>query len=130
METILLVLVMFVPLVALLGALSSVHRAALGVTAAAREAGAAAVAAPEGESAGRMALIAGATALRGHGLDSRRGSISLAGLGSFARGAEIQARVAYPVRLASIPFVADAGGPVLWVRASHVALVDPYRSVP
>lgn len=129
-ETILLVLVMFVPLLALLGALGRVHRAALGVTAAAREAAAAAVAAPGGDSAGAMALEAGATALRGHRLESDRGTISLAGLSSFARGAEIQARVGYPVRLVSIPFLSDAHGPVLWVRASHVARVDPYRSVP
>lgn len=129
-ETILLVLVMFIPLLALLGALARVHRAALGVTAAAREAATAAGAASGGDAAGHMAREAGATALRGHGLEWQRGVVSLAGIGSFGRGVEIQARVAYPVRLVSVPFLSDVGGPLLWVRASHVARVEPYRSVP
>lgn len=129
-ETILLVLILLVPLIWMLGALARVHRAALGVTAAAREAGAAAASAGDPAAAVRLADHSAGTALRNQALAPRRARVELRGVSSFGRGARIEARVVYPVRMLHIPFVASAVGPVVWVRASHAAYVDRYRSFP
>lgn len=129
-ETILLIVVLLVPLVWMLGALATVHRAALGVAAAAREAGSAAASATDPVSAARLSDEAAATALRNQSLAAADARVEVSGLSSFGRGSRISVRVAYPVRLLDVPFVGDRFGPALWVRASHLAHVDPYRSVP
>ena len=128
-EVILLLLVTFVPLVSLLGALSRVHRAALAVTAATREAGTAATSAT-GATARKAATSAAVAAMEDQGLPAASMRISLSTSTRFERGAEIHVRVAYPVPVLGIPFIAKAAGPSIWVRASHTAHVDPYRSAP
>lgn len=129
-ETILLVLLLIVPLIWTLGALAAIHRAALGVTTAAREAGTAAVSGSDATAASVLADEAALLALRDQEMDPRRSRVALAGLSSFQRGSRVQVRVAYPVRILSVPFLRGAVGPVIWVRASHVAQVDLYRSAP
>lgn len=129
-ETILLVLLLMVPLVWTLGALGGIHRAALGVTAAAREAATAAVSASDATSAASLAEEAVAVALLDQEMSPGTSRVTLAGLASFGRGASVEVRVAYPVRVLRVPFLRDAVAPAIWVRASHVAQVDPYRSTP
>lgn len=129
-EALLLILVLFVPLVALLSGLARVHAAALGVTAAAREAGSAAVEAPDAAGAARLGRAAAASALNNQSLQPKDARLDLSGTASLDRGAAVEVRVAYPVRLFDIPLVSRGAGPILWVRASHRAHVDLYRSFP
>lgn len=129
-ETILLVLVLIVPLVWSIGALATLHRAALGVTAAARDAGVAAVSGSDSGTASVLAEEAAALALLDQEMDPRTSRVALGGLASFGRGTRVEVRVAYPVRILGVPFLRDAAAPTIWVRASHVAQVDPYRSEP
>lgn len=126
-ETLLLVLVLFVPVLSLLGALARIHGAALAVTSAAREGASAAVAARDGMAAAAELHRVVATTLDGQGLQPRRAVVALDGAAGFARGSKVSVRVAYPVRVVKIPFTRLAG-PIVWVRASHAAHVDPYRS--
>lgn len=127
-EMLLLILVMFVPVVSLLGSLARVHTAALAVTSAAREGGSAAASAADGLDAGEEFRGAVAETLRAQTLDPGSAEMSLQGTSTFGRGSRVEVRVAYPVRVMRIPFTGDAIGPVLWVRASHASHVDRYRS--
>lgn len=129
-ETILLILVLFVPLVVLLGTLARVHQAALAVTTAAREAGSAGVAALEPRSAVTSARRVAALVLRDQSLRPDDAKVHVGGAGAFRRGARIEVGVAYPVRVLDVPFLSQGAGPAVWVRASHAAYVDPYRSRP
>lgn len=129
-EVVLLVLVTFVPLVMLLTTLARVHEAALGVTAAAREAGTAAASGTDIGIARSSATASVAGAVQDHGMHTGEMRMSVSSSTRFERGASVHVRVSYPVRVLDIPFVADAVGPAVWVRASHTAFVDPYRSAP
>lgn len=126
-ETLLLVLVLFVPVLSLLGALARIHGAALTVTSAAREGGNAAAAAADGTIAASRLQRAVATTLDAQGLEPRSAVVTLDASASLDRGSRIGVRVAYPVRVLQIPFTGQAG-PIVWVNAAHTAHVDPYRS--
>lgn len=129
-EVLLLMLVTFVPLIALVSASARVHQAALGVTAAAREAGSAAVSGVDLTAARERAAVAALAAMRDQQMSTAGARVSVSTSSEFGRGAEVHVRVSYPVRVLAIPFASDAVGPSVWVRASHVAHVDPYRSRP
>jgi hypothetical protein len=125
-ETILLGLLMLVPLVWLLGVLADVHRTSLAATAAVRAAGFEAsrsATAPEAELAVDEAV---ARAFVDHGLEPSDAVIDWSG--SLGRGDRVEIEVGYPVPVAQAPLLGRVGGPSMWVRARHVARVDPYRS--
>jgi hypothetical protein len=126
-ETMLLGLLLLVPLVWALGVLSELHRAALAGTAAAREAGFDAARAGDAFEAQRRIDAAVATAFRDHGLDPSAARVEWTSRG-LGRGAPVEVRVSYPTPVLQAPFLGSVAGPAVWVRAEHVARVDPYRS--
>ncbi len=128
LDTILFGILLLVPLIVMLGALADLHRAALTAAAAAREGGFAAARAADPVQAARSADEAIAAAFEDSGLPGARVTAEVAGLDSFERGAAVEVRVAFPVRVLPIPFVAAESQPVVTVRASHSARIDPYRS--
>lgn len=128
-ETLLLGLVLFVPLIWGLGVLSELHRAALATTAAAREAGFDAARAVTPLEAQRRVDAAVAAALADHGLEPGAADVQWTP-GDLGRGSSTEVRVVYQVPVLQAPFIGSVGGPSISVSASHVARVDPYRSRP
>jgi hypothetical protein len=125
-EAVLLGLVLMVPLVWLLGVLDHVHRAALGATTAAREAGFAVASATDPQRARDSMQRAIALALDDHSLDVERARVHLSLPDGGERGSVASVEVRYPVPVIDVP--AFGGLPSVWVTARHVATVDPYRS--
>lgn len=128
LEAVLVGIVLFVPLVWSLGVLSDLHRSALAVSAATRDAGDEAARASSAEEAGRNAERAVVEALTDHGLDASDAEIELS-LGDIERG-RVRVSIAFPVAIGRFPILGDVGGPSIWVRARHDAIVQPYASKP
>ena len=126
-ETLLLGLLLTVPLVWGLGVLSELHRAALAGTAAAREAGFDAARSSTIAEAERRIDAAVAAAFADHGLDPSDARVQWTTQG-LERGGTVEVRVSYPTPVVQAPFLGSVSGPSVWVRASHIARVDPYRS--
>lgn len=126
LETLLLGLLLTVPLIWGLGVLSELHRAALAGAAAAREAGFDAARSSSRSEAERRIDAAVALAFANHGLDPGRGRVEWTS--DLERGGTVEVRVSYPTAVLQAPFLGSVSGPSIWVRASHVARVDPYRS--
>lgn len=126
-ETLLLGLLFLVPLIWALGVLSELHRAALASTSAAREAGF--DAARTGTERDAAAAIAAAVrqAFDNQGLDAADARIRWSA-GGLRRGGDLEIEISYPVTVAQAPMIGRAGGPSIWVRARHIARIDPYRS--
>ncbi len=127
LETLLLSLLLIVPLIWTLVLLATLHRTALAATSAVREAGAAAVRAGDRVAATTSARAAIEMALQDQDVDVGRARAEVV-LGDLTRGGEVEVRISYPVRVFSLPFLGRVGGPAVWVRASHVAQLDRYRS--
>lgn len=128
LETILLGLLLFIPLLWGLGVLAELHRGALASTAAAREAGFDAVRMSD-RAAGSDAIDeAVARAFRNHGLDPGEVRVTWTGDKDLRRGSAVRILIEYPVPVLSAPFLGRVSGPSIWVRAEHVARVDPYGS--
>jgi hypothetical protein len=128
-ETIMLGLLMLVPLVWTLGVLAELHRGALAVTSAAREAGFDAAHSSAPPAAARAVDDAVRHAIADQGLDPRRARATWS-VGAFTRGQAVEVRVAYPVAVLQAPVLGSVGGPVIWVRATHIARLDPFGSRP
>ena len=126
-EAILLSLLLLVPMIWALGVLSNLHRGALAATAAAREAGFEAGRSASLNEANREVVEAVDQAFADHGLDAHDAEVeySLAGLD---RGGSVEVQVKYPVTVLQAPLLGRVAGPSIWVDASHVAIIDPYRS--
>ena len=126
-EGILLSLLLLVPMIWALGVLSNLHRGALAATAAAREAGFEAARSESLHEADRAVASAVDQAFANHGLEPLDAEVeySLAGL---ERGGSIELQVRYPVTVVQAPLLGRVAGPSIWVDASHIAIVDPYRS--
>ncbi len=128
METILLGLLLIIPLIWALGVLAELHRGALGTTAAVREAGADAARSISLEE-GRRAIDAAVTAaLVDQGLDPSLAEVTYSIDPGFRRGGVVEIQVGYPVSVVTAPLIGSTSGPSVWVRASHVTRIDPYRS--
>jgi hypothetical protein len=125
-ETILLGLLLLVPLVWLLGVLADVHRTSLAASAAARDAGFEAARSNTSADAAAAVDEAVARAFTDHGLDPS--NVVVEWSSSLDRGARVDIEVGYPVPVAQAPLLGRVGGPSLWVRAHHIARIDPYRS--
>lgn len=129
-EVLLLMLVTFVPLMMLIGALARVHQAALAITSAAREAGTAATSGVDISSARTAAASAAHAVVATYGIHPAAMKTSVTTSTRFDRGAAVTVRTSYPVRVIDIPFIVDTVGPSIWIRASHTAYLHPYRSAP
>ena len=127
-ETILLGLLLLVPLIWVLGVLADVHRTALAATAAVREAGFEAARAADRSGAARAVDRAVTQAFTNQGLDPRQARVRVSAGGRLERGTAIEVEVSYPVTVAQAPLLGRVAGPSIWIRARHVARVDPYRS--
>lgn len=127
MDAFLIGLILTVPLLWMLMVVSSLHRTALASTSAAREAGLVASRAAAAGDAHRGARAAISRSLSERGVDPDTSTMSL----SWApdRDAAVRVEIKIPVRVLTIPFLGRPVGPTIWVRANHVAHVDPYRSV-
>lgn len=128
METILLGLVLLAPLIWLLTVLGAVHSAALATSTAAREAGLEVGRAIDARSARLSMERAVSIALQDQELDPSSARVEAAWAPGLARGTAVQIQVAYPVPVLSAPFLGSISKPVLWIEATHVARIDPFRS--
>lgn len=128
-EALLIGLVLIVPVIWLLAVLAGVHKGALAATAAAREAGFEAARSPTVTEAERAVASAVAGAFADQGLGAGRVDVQWSASG-LERGGLVEVEVAYPVAVARFPFIGGFTGPSVWVRARHVARVDPFRSRP
>lgn len=127
-ESIMLCLVLFVPIVWMLTVASEMHRGALATTAAVREAGAEAARSTNRLEAGRDIRRVVAEALRDHGLDAS--SARIRWTSTFTRGGSVEVQVSYPVTIFAAPLLGDVVGPTVWIRARHAARIDPFGSFP
>lgn len=129
MESFLVGLILMVPSIWVLTAASSLHRAALASSSAVREAGLVASRAGGSSDTEAGARSAVARALSERGVDPDRSKVALFWAGEPRRGAAVHVRVEIPVPVLTVPFVGRPVGPVVWVKARHVAQVDPYGSL-
>ena len=120
-------LLLLAPLVWALGVLADLHRGALAATAAAREAGFDAAHAPSPAAAAVAVDEAVAGAFADQGLEASSARVRWSAT-PFARGAPVEVTVAYPVTVLQAPLLGRVAGPSIWVRAAHVARIDPYGS--
>jgi hypothetical protein len=127
LESILLGLLLMAPLLWALGVLADLHRGALAASAAAREAGFDAARSASARSASAAVDVAVRRAFADEGLDPGRARVRWSGFGS-GRGGAIVVRVSYPVTVLQAPLLGRVSGPSVWVNASHVARIDPFRS--
>lgn len=126
-EAILLGLVLIVPLIWAVTVLSELQRAAFGATAAVREAGAEIARGADAQEAGRRAGRAARLALEDHGMDAR--AAELAWASSLTRGASVEVRLRYPVKVFVFPLLGRVStGPAIWITSSHLTRIDPYGS--
>ena len=126
LETILLGLLLFIPLLWALGVLSELHRSSLASTAAAREAGFDAVRMSDRATASDAIDRAVERAFRNHGLDPSQVRVEWRGNKDLQRGSAVRIVVEYPVSVLSAPFLGRVSSLSIWVRTEHVARVDPY----
>jgi hypothetical protein len=129
-ETLLVCLILMIPLMWALGVLADLHRAALGVTDAAREASMDAASSIDIAAASAAVDRAVLQAFGDEGLDPRHAVVSWHATAGFPRGGAVDVRVTYPVTVAQFPFLGRVAGPSISVKASSFARIDPYRSRP
>jgi hypothetical protein len=128
-EALLLGMLLLVPLIWTLGVLADLHRSALAATAAAREAGFDAARSATLAAADAAVAEAVERALADQGLDPGEARVRWDAGSSLRRGGPVEVEVAYPVTVVQAPLLGRVSGPSVWVRARHVARVDPYRSL-
>jgi hypothetical protein len=128
LDVFLLGLLFLGPLIWGLGVLADLHRAALGTTAAVREAGFDAAKAGDRTEAQRAVDLAVTQALTDHSLDARFARVRWDATTDLGRGGEVEVEMTYRVPVLQAPFLGRVSGPSILVTARHVARVDPYRS--
>jgi len=129
-EATVLGVVILAPLIWALTMLAGVHEASLAATAAVREAGAEA-ARSSNEADARAAIDrAVVQAFSDQGIDPSNARINLRGAEGFVRGGIVEIEVQYPVSVLRAPFFGVADGPSVWVKARHIAQIDPFGSRP
>jgi hypothetical protein len=128
-EAVLVGLLLLVPLLWALTVLADLHRNALAASAAAREAGFEAVRAGGVAAAGRAIHEAVFQTFADHELDPNAARVTWATTG-LRRGSPVVVEVAVRVPVANLPLLGDVVPASVWIRARHVARVDPYGSLP
>lgn len=127
-EAILVGLVMIVPQSWALGVLADLHRSALAASAAAREAGFEAARADSASDADRAVQTVVGQAFTDHGVNAGDARVEWQSSSGLARGGRVEIIVAVPVTVLQAPLLGRVAGPSVWVRARHLARIDPYRS--
>ena len=127
-ETMLLGLLLLLPLLWVLGVLADLQRGALASAAAAREAGFEAARSDDVADADRAVRDAVHQAFVDHGLPPNAAKVDWSSDPGLPRGGRVEIRISYPVTVMQAPFLGRVAGPSIWVDASHVATIDPYRS--
>jgi len=130
LEALLLGLLLLVPLMWLLMVSAELHRTALAASSAAREAGLAAARSPDLREASSSARSTARRLLAEQGIPAGSAEIALAWDEPLTRGALLEVMVSSPVEVFRAPLIGRVSGPAIWIRARHVARVDPYRSNP
>lgn len=125
-EVLTLGLVLLIPLMWTLTVAADLHRGALASSAAVREAGLEASRVTDRRHAEAAVRDAVTRAFLDHGLRPQDAMVSWRA--SFERGSHVEVRVAYAVTVLQAPFIGRTAGPAVWIRARHVARVDPYGS--
>jgi hypothetical protein len=128
-EALLIGMLLLVPLIWTLGVLADLHRSALAATAAAREAGFDAARSATLAAADTAVTEAVERALADQGLDPGQARVRWDAGRLLRRGGAVEIEVSYPVTVLQAPLLGRVTGPSVWVRAQHVARVDPYRSL-
>ena len=128
-EALLLGMLLLIPTIWLLGVLSDLHRSALAATAAAREAGFDAARSASPSDADAAVAKAVRRAFEDQGLEPAEARVRWGSGGALYRGDAVEVEVAYPVTVVQAPLLGRVSGPSVWVRARHIARVDPYRSL-
>jgi hypothetical protein len=128
LETILLGLLFLIPMIWALGVLADLHSGALAASAAAREAGFDAARATDVTDAERAVENAVEAAFRDQGLDPDKAAVRWSATGDLERGGSVEVSLRYPVTVLQAPLLGRVAGPSIWIRARHVARVDPFRS--
>jgi hypothetical protein len=126
-ESIVVGLLLLVPLIWMLGVAAELHRGALAASAAAREAGVGAARTTNIVDAERAAATAVEEAFVDHGLGARAARVSLEAP-ALERGDPVAVEVSFPVSVVAVPILGRLNAPVIWVRARHVARIDPFAS--
>jgi hypothetical protein len=126
-ESIIVGLLLLVPLIWALGVAAELHRGALAATAAAREAGVGAASSTSVTEAEVAVATAVDEAFVDHGLDARAARVSMEAT-ALGRGDPVAVEVSFPVRVVGVPVLGRLSVPVIWVRARHVARVEPFAS--
>ncbi|MGI8774394.1 MAG: hypothetical protein ACR2KQ_05160 [Actinomycetota bacterium] len=126
-EVLTLGLVLLIPLMWTLTVAADLHRGALASSAAVREAGLEASRLTDHRQADAVVRDAVARAFLDHGLRPQDAIVSWRA-SSLERGSHVEVRVGYAVTVLQAPFIGRTAGPAVWIRARHVARVDPYGS--
>lgn len=129
-EVLILGLVLLTPLIWGLTVLAGVHESALAATAAAREAGTEAARAATGDGAEAAIDRAVAQAFSDQGVDPSLVRVMVDGTQGFDRGGAVQVEISVPVSVFRAPFLGAISGPSIWIRARHVAQIEPFVSRP
>ena len=127
-EAVLVGLLLLVPMIWMLTILAELHRGALALTSAARDAGQDAARANDEASAIEAIDAAVTAALIDHGLDPKKVGVRWEVPPGLERGAPIEVELEYPVAVLQAPFLGSVSKPAINVSATHVARIDPYRS--
>ena len=127
-ETILVSLLFLIPVLWALGVLADLHRGALAVSAAAREAGVDAARASSMVEADDAVGAAVAHAFNNHGLDPDDARVRWTSDANVERVGVIEVEVGYDVEVLQAPFLWRVSGPSVGVTARHATLIDPFRS--
>lgn len=102
--------------------------AKLAAEAAAREAARAYVEAPGEDAAVELGEAAAESAMHGHHRDLSAMRVDAPAPGEFRRCNRIRYTVEYDVPTLTLPWIGGLGGRMITARATHVEIVDPYRS--
>lgn len=127
-EVMLLGLVLMVPIAWLLSVFAELHAAALGTSAAAREAGFEAARASDAASADLALTRLVEQSVEDHGLDPRRVEVKWSPAPGWQRGGSIEVLITYEVPVFQAPLLGSVSEPAVSVTAAHVATIDRYRS--
>ena len=127
-EVLLLSVVLMVPVAWLLSVFGELHAAALGTSAAAREAGFEAARASDASSADQAVAQLVKQAVDDHGLDPQRVDVEWSPAAGWMRGGSIEVLITYEVPVFQAPLLGSVSEPAVSVTAAHVATIDPYRS--
>lgn len=127
-EALLLGLLLLVPVVWMLSVFAELHAAALATTGAAREAGFEAARTDDAATAERAMTLLIEESMASHGLDPSLAAVRWSAPDGWRRGGVLRVAVTYDVPVFQAPFLGAITEASIPVRASHVTVLDRYRS--